>query len=108
MIFILLSSGCIQKDGPSRDYSEYGNQEYKSELTVGKTITITGMVTDYIDDDKVVFTTEGNIWELRLEDSSSNQLPLDETITITIKILEHKDHVFKVELVSIGICFSTG
>ena len=68
----------------------------------GETITVQGMVTQYLDDDEVIFSDGVNSAQVEFLDDSVNLPPLNTQISMTVYIdkAEQKDNEYEVRLVS--------
>lgn len=67
----------------------------------GNTVTVTGYVTQYLDDDELMFTDGASTVKIEIENGSARQLPLNTPITMTVQIKEAEgNNKFEVNLVS--------
>ncbi len=68
----------------------------------GETVTVTGTITRYIDEDEVIFTDGTTSAEVEFKDDSVNLPPVNQLITMTVEIdkAEEKDNEYEVRLIS--------
>jgi len=67
----------------------------------GNTVTVKGYVTQYLDDDELMFTDGTSTVKIEIENGSARQLPLNTPITMTVQIKEEEgNNKFEVNLVS--------
>jgi uncharacterized protein YdeI (BOF family) len=74
----------------------------------GETYTLTGYVTQVLDDDEVMFTDGTHSVKLELKNAKAADLPLHTPVTITVQIVEPDDGGFEVNLVSVDKTGGTG
>ena len=72
-----------------------------TQQAAGQTVTLTGYVTKYLDDDEVMFTDGTNTVKLELKNAPASSLPVNTPLTITVQIVEPDDGGFEVNLVSV-------
>ena len=56
----------------------------------GPTVPASGYVTEYIDDDAVLFTDGTNTFQLEIQGGSATDIPLNTPVMITVEIVQAK------------------